>query len=626
MLLITAVIFSVISDFVSPRKLNKREKRKAIQISDDLDQFSDTEETYRKEGKKQKMYNNSKYKSVTIMDIQGDRHLSPYENKFVRTQGVVTQVLGLKVWNGFFMQMIPEQQPTGSVRGARSSGIFVKCADKEVEQGEVVEIEGYVFEMHLRHFFEVGESGLTMTSMSAHTIRHLGTSQLVSTDAFTAGMPTSVVYLNNPYKSENVSLSALGLDRGMDYWESLEGMYVRIRNPVVSQAMKYGSIYVYGKDFATNVNQEGGLTLVEEDGVLDMQPESIAIFTKELKRGSLSNFRIGDELKDILGTVIYERGTYGIYVDGTVQLKNRKSHALTKLGNTKNLRIASYNVLNLHFKSKHINKIASHIVNNLKSPSILGLIELVDDIPHSGQSDRLLKYICDYVFDESGVNYGYTYIKPEDQTDGGKPGNNIKQAILYDLDLFEDVPTRGDSLDTCNEEFTVNPCRIDPSNEAFHEARKPLVARLVFRENKKAITVILNHFKSLIGSTPMYGRYQPPVFGSTDRRQRQAKAVVQFISNLSGDVVCMGDFNDLQFSRSYEIVSEALEDVHGWLEDQEKYSYIYTGQSQKLDYMFASESMMEKLQTSGILHLNTIFPEKEQTSDHDPIYAEFAMS
>ena len=568
----------------------------------------------------------TKYERVTIMDIQGNSHFSPYSQKFVQTQGVVTQVLNLKQWNGFFMQMDTKKYKSViSNRGAKSTGIYVQYDKKVVEVGDVVEVEGMVYEKHLRHFFEEGELGLTMTTMSCHHINKIGEAEFKAVDAYTVDTPTEIIYMANQYESPEAGLKALDIKRGMDWWEHLEGMYVKITKPIVAQGMKYGNVYVYAKDFVTNTNMAGGLTSVEIDGVIDMQPELIALFTKEVQpRGSFNAFKVGDELNDIYGTVIYERGIFGIYIDGGVSVKKSVVHTKTALEPTSDFRIASYNVLNLAMDSKHVDGIASHILRQLGTPSVVGLVEIVDDQIHSGESDRLLKYLCSWLNKrQQTVLYKYTYIKAEDEQDGGKPGNNIKQAILYDSNLFEDVPSRGDHLDSCDVEFTKNPCRVDPTNESFNLSRKPLAAQFTFKKTKETIVIVVNHFKSLIGSSPLYGRIQPPVQGSAAIRDGQSKAVAAFVGGLEGHVICMGDFNDLPFSDTYKTIASKLIDTHSFLPKEERYSYIYQGQSQKIDYIFASESLMRYFKTSGILHLNSLYRDQVATSDHDPVYAEF---
>ena len=566
----------------------------------------------------------SVYKSTTIMDVQGEFHTSTYENKFVQIRGVVTKMTDRAGWRGFFIQMEPEQAYD---RGVKSTGIFVKNDKFSVTVGDVVIVKGNVFEMYVKSFFENEPEGLTMTSMTAHDVSIDGHRELTkefAIEAFSNQMPKEVVYAPNPFLQSPLSIGKLNIERGMDYWESLEGMYVKLSQPVVSQAVKYDAMYVYGKLQASNVNSKGGLTVVQDrNGIVDFQPESLAIFMKEIRRQTVKFLNVGDELEDIYGVVIYEKGAYGLYVDSEIRVKEKKKKTVNVAPKTANLRIASYNVLNLQVESKHRDKIASQIVNELKLPSIVGLIEIVDDYQGSGSSDEILTYLCESINAENDIKYAFTYIKTTNGSDGGKPGNNIKQAILYDLNIFKQIKSSNSAYSTCNESFSINPCRIEPENEFFEDSRKPLAAKLTFLSSGDSIVVILNHFKSLIGSSPLYGRVQPPTIGSYDKRLGQAKVVANFISKLTTKVVCMGDLNDLENSDTYKVFSSFLHDTHHVLSPVERFSYIHNGISQKIDYIFANDALIQEFVASDIIHANSVF--QQQTSDHDILYADFKM-
>ena len=149
-----------------------------------------------------------------------------------------------------------------------SGGLFV-VSKSQPRRGDLVEVEGLCTEKHIRHFFEEGQTGLTMTMVAEHSLQVVGEQYpVMETDAFVAGMPQSKIYVEDPFVEEgrvDVMESGKQLDvrRGLDYWESLEGMYVRLRAPVVSQGLSHGSFYVYGKDMASNLNEQGGLTVVD---------------------------------------------------------------------------------------------------------------------------------------------------------------------------------------------------------------------------------------------------------------------------------------------------------------------------------------------------------------------------
>jgi len=55
----------------------------------------------------------------------------------------------------------------------------------------------------------------------------------------------------------------------------------------------------------------------------------------------------------------------------------------------------------------------------------------------------------------------------------------------------------------------------------------------------------------------------------------------------------------------------------------EQYTYIYDGNSQVLDHIFASKNLYASLESVNILHVNCEFYYQDRLSDHDPVLAVF---
>jgi len=68
--------------------------------------------------------------------------------------------------------------------------------------------------------------------------------------------------------------------------------------------------------------------------------------------------------------------------------------------------------------------------------------------------------------------------------------------------------------------LTQSPGRVDPTNEAWTDSRKPLAGEFVFQG--RTVFIIANHFNSKGGDQPTHGRYQPPTRSSEVQRQKQA--------------------------------------------------------------------------------------------------------
>ena len=159
-----------------------------------------------------------------------------------------------------------------------------------------------------------------------------------------------------------------------------------------------------------------------------------------------------------------------------------------------------------------------------------------------------------------GPTYQYRQIDPVDNQDGGAPGGNIRQGFLFRTDrglVFVDHAggnaTNANSVTGTGSstELTYSPGRVDPTNTAFSDSRKPLAGEFTFKGDK--VFVVANHFNSKSGDQPLFGHFQPPVFFSETQRLQQAQVVHDFVATIltadpNANVVVLGDLNDFQFS------------------------------------------------------------------------------
>jgi predicted extracellular nuclease len=166
--------------------------------------------------------------------------------------------------------------------------------------------------------------------------------------------------------------------------------------------------------------------------------------------------------------------------------------------------------------------------------------------------------------------------------------------------------------------LSVSPGRINPASEAWAQSRKPLAGEFVFRG--KTVFVVANHFNSKGGDQPMYGRFQPPTRGSETQRLAQASEVNDFVGQIQridrrANIVVLGDLNDFQFSPALrELTSrDRLVDLMNELPRDERYSYVFEGNSQALDHVLVSGAMVPDY---DVVHVNAEFA--DQASDHDP--------
>jgi predicted extracellular nuclease len=304
--------------------------------------------------------------------------------------------------------------------------------------------------------------------------------------------------------------------------------------------------------------------------------------------------------------------------------------------------IATYNILNLDpndadgntdIANGQFTAIAQQIVNHLKTPDIIGLQEIQDN---SGSTNNgivsasvTLQTLIDAIVTAGGPTYKFidnTFIT--NNTNGGEPGANIRNAYLYNDSRVSLV---AGSVKTVPTSFFT----------AFTDSRLPLIADFTF--NGEQVTVINNHFSSKGGSRPLFGVNQPSVGGesgdggngqenntingSLDQRRAQSEAVKGFVNSivatkLTSNVVVVGDLNEFEFISPLNILAGGnLTNLSNTLPENERYTYIFDGNSQSLDHILVTNNLNSSTQVD-IVHINSEFVDNAQrASDHDPILA-----
>ena len=134
--------------------------------------------------------------------------------------------------------------------------------------------------------------------------------------------------------------------------------------------------------------------------------------------------------------------------------------------------------------------------------------------------------------------------------------------------------------------------------------------------------MIANHFVSKLGDDPMWGTDQPPVNSSETQRHQQAHEVADFVSSILGanpsaNVFVLGDLNDFQFSDTVSILESS--GLHALIDDlplNERYSYVFDGNSQVIDHTLIAGGVLPRPHAYDPVHVNAEFA--NQVSDHDP--------
>jgi predicted extracellular nuclease len=344
------------------------------------------------------------------------------------------------------------------------------------------------------------------------------------------------------------------------------------------------------------------------------------------------------------------------------------------------LAVATFNVENLSARDcidepGKVAGLAGQIVNSLRSPDLIAIEEMQDnsgdedDDPNGDDgtvaSDASWQCLIDAIVAAGGPLYDYRQIDPLNNADGGVPGGNIRVGFLFHSERgleFVDRPggtavTDTDVVPTPNgkgAQLTASPGRVLDADlggaEAFLDTRKSLAGEFRFRG--ETLFVVANHFSSKGDDRPLFSHFQPPFrlteYESGDPedgwRHAQAQAVNDFVDEMlavdaNAHVIVLGDINDFDFSETVGVLTGELVAVAGpadadgsgptglggaavlatlfdLLPANERYSYVFEGNSQVLDQILVSTSLLDLGPTYDVVHVNAEF--WDQVSDHDP--------
>jgi predicted extracellular nuclease/2',3'-cyclic-nucleotide 2'-phosphodiesterase (5'-nucleotidase family) len=562
-----------------------------------------------------------------ISDIQGAGLVSGMVGDAVVTTGIVTAVDS----NGFYLQ-----DATGDGNDATSDAIFVFTGSRPmVVAGDAIRVAGTVSEFTPGGAATGNQSTTQLGTITNITVLSQGNALPEATKIGEAGRVIPTESIDDDTTTFNPA------NDGLDFFESLEGMRVSVDNlQVTAGTNEFGEVFgVSGP--ATGLSDRGTLNIAPDD----FNPERIQFnFDNGIFAGPAPLVDVGDTVANVTGVLSYAFGNYeilptqtlGAITDGGLQ-----AETTTVTATATQLTIASYNVLNLDpndadgdtdVADGRFDAIARHIVQNMGTPDILGLQEVQDNsgsandgIVSAGQTLQTLIDAIDRL-DDGLVNgtSGYAYIDNTfivDGVSGGEPGGNIRTAYLYNTDRVSLV------------DGSVRTIGSQAPGGSFDGARLPLVADFTF--NGQNVTVINNHFSSKGGSAPILGTTQPfeelqndpAVNGSLDQRLAQATAVSYEVSQLlaadaNARIAVVGDFNEFEFVQPLEILEGAgLTNLTNTLPENERYSFIFQGNSQSLDHVLVSSALAGGAQFDAV-HVNAEFAATAQrASDHDPLVA-----
>lgn len=548
----------------------------------------------------------------TIMEIQGEGHLSAYDGQPVLTTGIVTAVTSL----GFYLQ-----DPIGDGNARTSDGIFVFTGGPPaVAAGDAVAVSGDVNE-----FLPGGDPlNLTTTEIEAFgpgaitVLSHGNPLPTITIGAGPGGIlpPTEIIDDDSfgTYDPEN---------DGIDFYESLESMHVTIDDPM-SVGVNHSArgetwLVASGGVGATGMNDRDGITLSPGD----MNPERIMLDMG--LNGPV--YTQGDRFADITGIMTYGFNHYRLMpteaVVVTQDLTPSREDSLLD-GGRDHLTVASYNVENLGPDDVDPNGVdkfdllGHDIAYSLNAPDIIALQE-VQDADGAGNGTNLsgaatAQLLIAAIEAAGGPHYIYVEIPPPSPNIwGGEPNGNIRNGFLYNPDRVSLVEGSLGLIEA--PAFSGN-------------VRRPLVGTFTF--NGEDVTLINVHLTARLGGDPAWGANQPAPDAGDGARTAQAQAVRAYVNDLMLDdpsinVGVLGDFNGFWFENAVGALEAGgvMTDLQRLLDVNERYSAVFEANLQAIDHIVVTGGLTDGA-SFDVVHRNAeqVFG-TPRGADHDPIIARF---
>lgn len=288
-----------------------------------------------------------------------------------------------------------------------------------------------------------------------------------------------------------------------------------------------------------------------------------------------------------------------------------------------NVRVVSFNLLNLFttFEQRGASnadelerQLAKHEATLAAlAADVVGVVELEN---HDAAARRLVDAL-NTVADEAKGPWAHVETPP-----GALGDDDIRVGILYRPRVAR----------------PVGPPRVDP-DPVF---RRPPLAQ-TFDVRGERFTVVVNHFKSK-SCREADPDDRDAVQGCWNRlRTRQAERLAAFVTELqtaSGDddVLVIGDLNAYGAEDPIHALTEAglVDQIALHVPPEERYSYVYNGESGYLDHALTTPSLSPKVAGAAFWHVNSDEPtfhdyntengaaelfarDPYRSSDHDPV-------
>lgn len=563
--------------------------------------------------------------ATAIHDIQGNTETSPLLANQVVVEGVITLVA--PSLGGFFLQ---EEDADHDADPSTSEGLFIEIATEglEIQEGDVVRVLGKVAETFGRTLLQAS----LMSSSCASDF-------------------ASPVQLTLPIDFELESIENMLISNSATWYVSDSENYVKFAELVVSSSVLYTPTHLFAADSpeADALVEENSRNQIILDDLSNGTPTTL-----DLPVGGFDAFnpiRIGDEVSSVTGVIDFAFGNYRIRPSITPILEQTNVRTEVPEIEEGNLKIASFNVLNLFNGDGQGNDISSgrgadtqeeyerqllKISNAIIAidADVIGLMEIENDgyMPLSS-----IAQLVDSINAILGADV-YRFV------DAGEPQGTdvISVGILYKAETVD--------LEGALKVLTSDNSIKDENNQPLFDTslnRPSFAQAFVHKESDKPFVVNVNHLKSKgSGSRCVQENDNGTIQGNCNvTRTRAAQALNIWLTAEFSDLPLMiiGDLNAYAKEDPIQtLVNAGFIDVARELEGPFAYSYRFDGKLGSLDYAMANQEAFEAIVDVTEWHINadeyagfdysstlpfssTIKPESflsdsvYRASDHDPV-------
>ncbi len=566
-----------------------------------------------------------------IYTIQGSGAASTLVGNGVATEGIVVgDFQGSSNLNGFYIQDI-----TGDNNSSTSDGIFVFAPNSlNVNIGDAVQLTGTVSEFgnqtQIGNISDLSVIGSGVVTPTAINLPVASIGNLESFEGMLVNFPETLTVTENFNLARfgEVSLAANG----------------RLFNPtnfidptdIPAAETQNDENNVAAVSDQQNFNDRSQILV--DDGRSSQNPTTIPF----LREGN--TLRVGDTTTDLTGVLGYGFGSYRVQptIDPNFAATNPRTATPEDVGG--NVKVASFNVLN-YFNGDRMGG---------GFPTSRGASSLAE---FERQSAKIVSAIAAIDADVVGL------IEMENDGDGANSAiadlvdrlNDFVGADTYD---YIRDPASGVGTDEIKVAFIYKPDSVTPVGQAISDtdaiySRLPVAQTFVLNSNGETFTPVVNHFKSKGGTGAGLDADQGDGQGAFNaQRVQQAEALVGFVNDLKtsasdSDVLVIGDLNAYGEEDPIDVLRA------GGLVDQlarfvsDPYSFVFDGQSGRLDHALASSSLNSQVTDVTEWHINAdeprildynlefkgtgqspdlYTPTPYRSSDHDPVIVGMNLS